>query len=151
MSNYIDVLLTQDENQIFDFEWDDNGDFLMTEGLETAIQMSVLCEKRADESEVTRPEFRRGDWSNELNLVVDYEVGSKLWLLDQARTIEEAINTGINAIEDGLQWMIDDLLIKDVEASGVLTERGIIFSVSIIKEDNSVDTYYYGPFSATGE
>lgn len=146
----IDIALAKNSDGHYDIDFDSTGDFVLTDGLDTAIQMSVLCEKRADDSDVARPEYRRGDWSNELNEVDDYEVGSKLWLLDSARANDESINNGVDSINDGLQWMIDDLLIQSVETTGNLATRGITFNVDITQQDNSVETYLFNAFEETG-
>ena len=121
----IDILLEKTALGYYDISFTDEGDFVTTDGLDTAILMSILSEKRADSSEIVTPEHRGGDWSNELNDIVDYEVGSKFWLLYQARANEESLNFGIGAIEEGLQWMIDDELIKEVESLGTIQYRGL--------------------------
>lgn len=146
----LDIALAKNSDGYYDIDFSSTGDFVLTNGLDTAIQMSVLCEKRADESEVIRSDYRRGDWSDTLNEVDGYEVGSKLWLLDSARTNEESINNGVDSINDGLQWMIDDLLVQSVEASGNLTTRGITFTVDITQKDNQVETFLFDAFEETG-
>ncbi|UCF50246.1 MAG: phage GP46 family protein [Thermoplasmatales archaeon] len=146
----LDIALEKNSSGYYDIDFNSKGDFVLTDGLDTAIRMSVLCEKRADESEVIKPEYRRGDWSNELNEVDGYEVGSKFWLLDSARTNEESINIGVDAINDGLQWMIDDLLIKSVEAVGNLTSRGVTFTVEVDQIDDRVNTFLFDAFESTG-
>lgn len=145
----IDIKLELTENEYYDISFDSNGDFVLTNGLESAILMSILCEKRADESEVVNPKYRRGDWSNELNAITGYEVGSKFWLLDQARANEESINLGIDAINDGLDWLIQDNLIKSVEVSGEITYRGINFIVDILQKNNQIETYQFTAFAET--
>ena len=52
-----DIELTQDKNNNFviDFE---NGDFKLTDGLDTAIFMSVFAEKRATKTHVIKPNIR---------------------------------------------------------------------------------------------
>jgi phage gp46-like protein len=149
MSSNIDVAFTINSNNVYDISIGDDGDLLGTPGLDTAILMSGLCEVRADESEVTSPEFRRGDWSNELNDVVDYEVGSKLWLLDQARSNQESIDAGNNYLNDGFSWLIDDEIIKNVETTGELTNRGITFTVLLTKQDDKVEKKLFEVFDNT--
>jgi phage gp46-like protein len=136
----------------WDIEIDDSGDIRTTEGLESAIYMSVLCEKRADESEIQKPEYRRGDWSNELNEVEGYEVGSKFWLLEKARNTQEAINKGLQYIKDGLEWMIEDGLIDSVGVDfSEKTNRSVQFEITVYKANNESETYYFDAFINTGE
>ena len=146
-----DLLLTLDDENIYDIEFDNDGDFLLTSGLETAILMSLLCEKRADASEITDPKWRRGDWSNELNDVEDYEIGSKIWLLGSGRNTQETLNNGIEAIQDGLQWLIDDNIIKAVTVTGTVGIRKIIYEIKITKPNNEIETYLFSDFKLTKE
>lgn len=145
-----DLLLKPDDFGIYDIDFDDAGDFLLTEGFESAILMSILGEKRADAAEIPSPRYRRGDWSNELNDVVDYEIGSKLWLLDMSRNNQETQNKGSEFIVDGLQWMIDDNLIKDIDVDVVPDSRQLLFNISITKQDNEIETYQFDGFNLTG-
>jgi len=145
-----DILLTQNEDDyIFDIDFDTNGDFLLTEGLETAIFMSLFCEKRADSSEIVAPEYRRGDWSNILNDINNYEVGSKLWLLEVARIEQEALNTGINEIEESLNWLIEDSIANERSANGEISGNSITYNIKIEKENNEFETYYFDGFKIT--
>ena len=144
-----DILLEKVNDDYYDISFQENGDFMLTDGLEMAFLMSVLCDKRADVSEVTLPQYRRGDWSNELNEVEDYEVGSKFWLLDQARANDESVNFGNEAIADGLDWAIEDKLIKSVESIGEILYRGITFTVNITQANNKIETYQFNAFNET--
>lgn len=145
-----DIKLTQNgTTKLWDISFDSDGDIEMTEGLETAVLMSILCEKRADADEITAPEFRRGDWSNTLNDDTDYEVGSKLWLLDVARAIQESANLGESAIEEGLQWMIDDNIIKSVTVESSISGNELTFTVKVEKSDNKFEEYLFNNYKIT--
>ena len=43
----IDLAFIQDSDGIFDLAIADNGDFETVDGFDTAISMSILCERRA--------------------------------------------------------------------------------------------------------
>jgi len=135
---------------IYDIDFDSDGDFLMIEGLDTSILMSVFGEKRATASELIEPIFRRGDWSNELNDVIDYQVGSLYWLLEQARADQESLNLAIDALEDGLSWMIDDALVKEVSVDGDIIDNEMILRIELTQKNDQIDTYRFNAFSATG-
>lgn len=144
-----DILLNKD-NGYYDISFDSNGDFTLTEGFETAILMSIFCEKRANENQISRAEFRRGDWSNELNDIIDYEVGSLFWLLEQSRATQETLNDGITYITEGFSWMIEDGYLEDIEITGTLTYRGIVYTIKLYRYDKSVETIKYNSWEATG-
>ncbi len=51
---------TGEKTGFYDIDIDSSGDIDKTDGFDTAILMSFFCERRADESEVTVAELRRG-------------------------------------------------------------------------------------------
>jgi phage gp46-like protein len=136
-----DTLLIKQDNGTFDIEWE-NGQIKFTEGLDTAIDLSFYGEKRASESEVARPERRRGWVGNELFDVIGfrgYEVGNKLWLLSQARITQRNLNLGISYIKNGLNWLIEDKLAKNVNVSGIIeNNEKYKFTIEIVRFDNTV-------------
>jgi len=132
-----DVELLKNEDGIYDMSIT-NGDFTNIEGLDTAILMSLLIDKRADASEVGEPSARRGWIGNEQNEDPDYEVGSKLWLLDQSRILQDTVNRSEDFVRDSLIWMIEDSLVKDVGVTGeIVNQNNIVDSVTFIRFDNS--------------
>ena len=148
----IDIKLVLNEDDgYYDIDFASNGDFLMTNGLETAIFMTVLAERRADESEITSADKRRGDWSNESNDINEYEVGSKFWLIDQARILQETINVGIDSLESGFEWMADDDIIKEVNVDGDIIDNSMFFTIELSKQNNKTETFIYDAFKNTLE
>ena len=85
-----DILLEK-QNGIYDISFE-NGDFKLTEGLDSSIITSVFVDQRAEPSEVSAPELRRGWVGNEQNEDPNYQVGNKLWQFFQARAIQSTVN-----------------------------------------------------------
>jgi len=129
VSGPVDVLLEQQDDGTFDISLDADGDIAKTVSLDTAIVLSLLTDKRASASEVAQPEKRRGWWGNLLGQVPGFEMGSKLWLLEQARLNQEAANKAMQHIQDCLQWLIDDGYVKKISVSAELVADGIRASV----------------------
>ena len=104
----IDLKFKQDSNGDWDIDFA-NGDFELTDGLDTAVYMSVFCEKRASSSQVSEPNLRRGHFTNEFSKKEGYQVGSFFWLYtEQAKNIDSNLRLIEGAIGDGLAWMIED-------------------------------------------
>jgi len=132
-----DILLEKSD-EYFDISFED-GDFKLTEGLDTSIIMSLLVDIRAEASEVTEPSLRRGWIGNEQNDDPDHEVGSKLWLLEQARNNQNSINRGISSATECFQWFLTDEIAKDVNVSGESTSSDKIeLNVVFTRFNNSV-------------
>jgi phage gp46-like protein len=95
------------------------GDLIRELGLRTAVMMSMYTDRRADPSDVLPDSLnndRRGWWGDQINL--DYEddqIGSRLWLLERAKTTEQTLADAKFYTEECLQWMIDDEVVQDIE------------------------------------
>lgn len=139
----IDFKMVKQSDGIYDLEIDTDGDLKKVDSFDTAIFMSLLTEKRADISEQVVPELRRGWWGNESNDVIDYEIGAKLWLLDQARNIQDVANTGVTYALDCLQWLLDDNYLKDIIVTSTRTVSNITLNIKLIRDDNKVERLFY--------
>jgi phage gp46-like protein len=117
MAQNIDLALAKDTQGTFDISFASNGDFTLVDGFDTSIQMSILCERRADPSEVPDAIRRRGWVGNVLADTPGFEIGSKLWLYEQSRLTNDTLNGVKDAAIQATQWLIDDDLAKNIEAS----------------------------------
>lgn len=125
----VDIALTQQEDGSFDISVDENGDLAQTADIDTAIYMSLLTDKRAASSEVLLPQNRRGWWGNIFNTDPDYEIGSKMWLLEQSRGTQDTLNKAQQYVVDCLQWLITDKYVKGIEVNAELVANGIQVNV----------------------
>lgn len=138
----IDVLVDRDDRGLFDLTINDDGDFTSTQGFDTALVMSLGCERRADVSEVLRPELRRGWFGNELNSD-GFEIGSKLWLLDQARLTQNTLNSAIDYAKKGLQWLVDEGHLDNVRVDGRFTNSGILLTINLERSNAITESLSY--------
>ena len=138
----IDLKLSLDDNDIYDINIDDNGDIENINSFDTAILMSLITDKRADESEVKQPQNRRGWWGNSLNDDIDYEIGSKLWLLEQERATQDILNNSIDYTSECLSWMIEDNLVDDIIIDAELNDNEIILEIKFIRKNNESIIFY---------
>ena len=83
--------------------------------------MSIFCEARADEDLIIKPELRRGHFTNQFSRVENYEVGSLFWLYSeqQNNTEENALDLE-DAIKQGLEWLIEDKILADIDVAVVI-------------------------------
>ena len=129
ISNFVDVALTPQADGTYDFAIDTDGDFVKTQDIDTAIYMSLSTDKRAASSEVSLPQNQRGWWGNLLNADSDYEIGSKMWLLDQSRRTQDALNKGQQWVTDCLQWLITDGYVKKITVTPAYVADGMQLKV----------------------
>ncbi len=131
-------------NKFYDLAIDETtGDLETTDGLETAVILSLFAEKRASRSEIAAPELRRGWWGNLLSTVENYEMGSKVWLLEQARLNQETINSSNTFVQQGFEWFIEDSLLDDVIVSSVFTIDNVNINIDLIRAQDRVISRSY--------
>lgn len=147
----IDIKLDRTEEGYWDISFV-NGDFKKTDGFDTAINITLMCERRAVASEVPKPELRRGWWGNFLLLYDKFEIGSKLWLLSQARSTQETLNNSITYMEDAFRWFIDDGYLEKININAEyqeLDKTKLVIRIDFIRSQNIVESKYYSVWDNT--
>jgi len=136
-----DLKLHQDANRNWDISFA-NGDFALTEGLETSFLITIFCQKRDDTIEDPRS---RGGWiGNELNND-GFEQGSLLWTLYQSNLDQDNINICENLLEDAFNWYIEKGIAKEININvqKTLDKEGLTATITAIRNDNTEFVQYY--------
>lgn len=123
MDRFTDLLVEQGGDGIFDLVLDEaNRDLAVTQGMESALIVSLFSDRRARPDEVPDPMQRRG-WTGDLVSDVPGDVhGSGLWLYEQRRTFGEQAPAGRGATQAGLrsegqqalEWLVAERLVSSV-------------------------------------
>lgn len=142
-----DVLITCEDQDIYDMSIDENGDFTNGDFFDTSLLYSLFGERRASESEVPRSE-KRGGWIG--NEGKDFENGSKLWLFYQSRLTRTIMNAITDAAYNGFFYFIEDGLVQDIKATTVLVGGRIQLIVQIERFASQVETRYFDLWENTG-
>ena len=110
--------------------------------------MSFFCERRAASSEIADSQRRRGWIGNEIT--PDFEIGSKIWLYEQARIDRNTLNGIGDAANESLQWMIDDEIAISVRSSSTFKNDSINLEVVISRPNSKVEKRYFTLWENTG-
>lgn len=147
----IDIKLTQDVTTgFYDFSFT-NGDFTTVDSFDTSLTVSLFADARASASQVPRSELRRGWWGNQFDDEFPlYELGSKLWLLNQARRTQDTLNSAIDFARNALQWLVDKNHAKKVDVTGSYETEGIRLAITIDRGNSIVESRYYDLWNNTG-
>jgi len=109
-----------------------DNDLDTDEGLQTAILVSLFSDKRIDQDEVEEGiSDRRGWWGDEFPDVEGDEIGSKLWLLDRSKIIQETLNRAQEYAADALQWMLTDGVASKIVPSAVFVGTSMVLTILI--------------------
>lgn len=137
-----------EENNVFDFQIDSEGDILTKDFFDTSLLMSVFCEKRASASEMPASHLRRG-WIGNIE-TPDFEIGSKLWLSYQAKKTNDTLNDINTALNDALKWLIDDGYAIDYSVSSSFASNGVNAAIDITRSNSKVEKRLFELWSNTG-
>lgn len=148
MTKNVDVKFT-DNGDYYDLTIGDGGDFEKVNSFDTAILLSLYCERRASESEVEIPEMRRG-WIG--NYYQPVELGSKMWLLYQARLTQSTLNRCRTYLQQAFSWITDYGYAKQVIAtpSRDIEAGSMNADVFIRRNDDEIETLNYTLWENTG-
>ena len=121
----------------------DDGDLLSVDDFSTSLDLSILTNGRANSSEVPQAAARRG-WIGDLTPKTEgRKAGSKVWLFEQARRDTDTVNGIRDAVQEALQWLIDDGQVErievDAEPSGV---SGVFVTATFFIGNNVVKRYF---------
>lgn len=124
-----------------------NGELDLVNNFDTCLQMIIYCERRADSSEVIKPERRRGWWGNTLAAKIGAQIGSKLWLLKQSRLDQNTVNKAIAYAQEACQEeLVDDGYLHKVEVSAIassITDGSIQLMIKLYRSADEVEVRYF--------
>ena len=136
-----DILIRANSDGLYDFVIDGNQ-FASAGGFETAIPVSLFTDARAPAALVSEPQNRRGWIGNLLTSTTMRQLGSILWILDQARITQETLNIARLAAQDAFQWMVDDSVALGVLVDVAIGKKsGYIITIQITDTSNIVSRY----------
>lgn len=136
-----DVLIQADSDGLYDLVVDGNL-FASAGGFETAIPVSLFTDARAPAALVPDPQYRRGWIGNLLTAQTMRQLGSILWVLDQARITQETLNVARLAAQDAFQWMLDDGIALSVLVDVTRSPKGaLLITIQITDTSNVVSRY----------
>lgn len=136
--------ITDEERGYVDEVYSSTGIQQIDESFDSNITISIGTDARASDKEVIRKERQRG---NLWNLFNNYNNGSKLWLLEQARLGQESKNIAITYTKNSLQWLVTDGFLKDVKVNGSLSTNGITINIQLQRLDGQFDNFRFTAFN----
>ncbi|MGD9276258.1 MAG: phage GP46 family protein [Candidatus Pacearchaeota archaeon] len=140
---FVDFKLIKNNYGLYDINFID-GDIEITQGFETSLLMTVLCERRASASEISIAQKRRGWWGNAFLGYNNFEQGSKLWLLSQARADQLTLNNAKTFLNNALQWYITDSLLSNFTVdTSYNAQKELLIKISLIISSDIVLSKYF--------
>ena len=143
----VDAVLT--ESAIgYDIGFDVNGDIDTDDFFDTAILLSLFCERRATASEVPESHRRRGWIGNEQG--DGFEIGSKIWLFEQERVTRSLLSNIEKIVFNSLSWLIEDKFAVNVVAIATIKNNTVTLTVEIETPSSKVERRFFDLWTKTG-
>lgn len=142
-------LLVEKGVEFYDISFASDGDFATTDGLNTAIIMSLLEERRALASEIPVATRRRGWWGNQFGEKVGFEIGSKLWLLQQSRLTPDVTAKMRDVANDALIWLVDDNIAIDVNSDVQVVSGTVRLEIQLTRPNSQVEFRFFDLWNNT--
>ena len=144
-----DVIVKKGNAGFYDIAFNDAGDIETAESLDTAILMSILAEVRATPSEMPESHRRRGWIGNESTEGV--EMGSKMWVFEQARiTGSNLAELGV-IINNGLRWLVEQDTAISTSATAFYRNGVVQVEVILVRAGSAVERRFFELWNNTGD
>lgn len=142
---------------------DDLTDLLADNGLETAVLLSLLLDRKAnaDDEIPDGSTDQRGWWADEHAEVPGDLIGSRRWLLDRSTRSGETAKRLQDYDTEALAWMVDDGVADSVtvlvtpmrpadwRARGIyVNEHGYLEEVTILRPGSSIGFRFWSNWQA---
>lgn len=126
----------------------ENLDLVSDDGLETAVIISLFCDRRAASAEQVPAELPkddlRGYWGDVRPVVDGDSTGSLLWLLAREKQLPQTLSRAEQYCREALAWMIDDKLATRIDvACSYIAMGSMLIEIDIFKPDGSPVSYRY--------
>ena len=143
-----DAVLTIDPaTRFYDLNLDANGDTETEDFFDTSLLYSLFGERRASADEMADPNRRRGWIGN----TEDFENGSKIWLLSQARLTRDNLNRLQDEVAKSLQWLVDDGYAVSIDQVIATVSNGkVLLDITIRRSRDKIDRKFFTLWDNTG-
>lgn len=113
----------------------ENGDLKADNGLETAVLISLFTDGFVDLEDLPEGETNpRGWWADQVSNISTDQIGSKLWLFDRSKILENTESGLETFAKEALKWMLDDGIATTVSAVATrIDKERIDLSIEIVK------------------
>lgn len=121
----------------------ENGDLVKDDGLETAVIISLFTDKRAKDDELPAgEETKRGWWADMFPEVDQDQIGSKLWLLQRSKRVNETLRKFEDYTREALNWLIEDGVAGSIEVSASYDEnKWLVCDLDIIRPKGNTSRF----------
>jgi phage gp46-like protein len=86
----------------------------------TAVLLSLFTDRRAETDDVPPSgdnRDRRGWWGDQFATIEGDRIGSRLWLLDRSKRINDTVLRAKEYVLEALAWMLEDRVVASIDVT----------------------------------
>ena len=97
------------------------------DGLETAVILSLFCDRRAAPEDLPPEDTDLRGWWGDVDIAdTGDQTGSLLWLIRREKQLPRVLTRARDYAQAALQWMIDDKVATSVQVDAEIVRRGFL-------------------------
>lgn len=107
--------------------------------LASSILDSIFTDRQAEADDVIPDGTgdRRGWWA-------DPTFGSRLWLLDRSKQVDDTLKRAKDYCEEALQWLLDDEVVASIDVETSFPQPGMLGIVlTVRKQDGTLQSFEF--------
>lgn len=123
-----------------------DSDLASDRGLMTAVLLSLFTDRRAetdDKPPSGDDRDRRGWWADQFADVEGDRIGSRLWLLDRAKSTNETKLRATEYVREALAWMIEDRVVSSIDVVIEVTKRDLLIAIGLQRPGRDPVTFRF--------
>jgi phage gp46-like protein len=124
----------------------DGTDFSSTDGLETAVFLSLFLDRRLEDGDTPPDNGQdlRGWWADDFATIPNDKIGSRLWLLARSKQEQEILTQAVDYSKEALQWLIDDTVAASIAVTASIIRTGCMgIVVQIVRPTGQAVKFLY--------
>jgi phage gp46-like protein len=110
-------------------------DLAPEDGLRTAILLSLFTDRRAEDDNILPADDgdQRGWWADEFADLEGDRHGSRLWLLDRSKRLEDVVPRAEEFARESLAWLLEDKVAERVEVVAEVSGQRLALLVTVYR------------------
>lgn len=119
-------------------------DLELGDELQTALIISLFTHRRAAvDDPVPLGQSRRGWWADTYNELKNDKIGSRLWLLNSAKTTNSTLVRAREYVLEALRWLIEDGVASNVTATTEFLDTQTMAIQIIVQRSEGAQTFNF--------
>lgn len=122
-----------------------DADLLADESLYTAVVISLFTDRLAEADDVLPNDTgdRRGWWADAFSDIDADRIGSRLWLLNREKQLQQVVEQARQYAQEALNWLVEDGIAGSVTVLASIVRQGVLGLEITIDRPHGIENYRF--------